>query len=218
MPHRKAAATNPDSQRPLVLVCDDNDGMRAALERVLTLAKFDVESYASGQDLLAAARFDRPGCILLDVAMPSMSGLEVQAHLNQRGVALPVVYLTGTSDIPIAVAAMRQGAADFIEKPFDNQDLVARVQRAIERHEPRRRTQAERAATRERLARLTPREREIMELVVAGRTSKEIARILGSSHRTVEIHRGRLMEKMAAASLAELVRMRLLLHEDVPTG
>ena len=202
------------TQQPVVLIVDDNDGMRAALERLLTLAKLSVESYASGSEFLASARFDRPGCIVLDVAMPQMSGLEVQAHLNERGVNLPIVFLTGTSDIPIAVAAMREGAADFIEKPFDNADLVARVRNAIEHHEVRRRGQAEVAAIHERLARLTPREREVMELVVAGRTSKEIARIVGSSHRTVEIHRARLMEKMGAASLAELVRLRLSLHEE----
>src|SRR3569832_1040077 len=134
MPNRVGTATAANISEPVVLVCDDNAGMRSALQRLLTLAKFAVETYASGNDLLASARFDRPGCVLLDVAMPQMSGLEVQAELIERQVALPILFLTGTSDIPIAVAAMRQGAFDFIEKPFDNQDLVARVQRAIEQH------------------------------------------------------------------------------------
>jgi FixJ family two-component response regulator len=210
MPIRKAGAPA-TSNDPVVLVVDDNDGMRAAVERLLTVAKLSVEAYASGREFLAHARFDRPGCILLDVAMPQMSGLEVQAQLNARGVALPVVFLTGTSDIPIAVAAMRDGAVDFIEKPFDNADLVARVRQAIAHHEGRRRSEAERGGIGARLATLTPREREVMELVVAGRTSKEIARIVGASHRTVEIHRARLMQKMAADTLADLVRMRLML-------
>jgi RNA polymerase sigma factor (sigma-70 family) len=210
MPIRKPDAPAAGAD-PVVLVVDDNDGMRAALERLLTVAKLAVESYASGREFLARARFDRPGCILLDVAMPQMSGLEVQAQLNARGVTLPVVFLTGTSDIPIAVAAMRDGAVDFIEKPFDNADLVARVRHAIAHHEDRRRNQAEHDDVGARLATLTPREREVMELVVAGRTSKEIARIVGASHRTVEIHRARLMQKMAADTLADLVRMRLML-------
>ena len=214
MTSRKAIAAESDGTQPVVLVVDDNAGMRAAVERLLKAAHLPVELYESGAQFLQSARLDRPGCIVLDVAMPQMSGLEVQARLNERGVALPIVFLTGTSDIPIAVAAMREGAVDFIEKPFDNADLVARVRRAIEHHEVRRRTEAELAAIRTRLARLTPREREVMELVVAGRTSKEIAREIGSSHRTVEIHRGRLMEKMEAATLAELVRMRLLIDQE----
>lgn len=198
------------AESPLVRVVDDNEGIRSALRRVLGLAKLSVEVYASGAEFLASANFDRPGCVLLDVAMPGMSGLEVQAQLRQRGVALPVVFLTGTADIPIAVTAMREGAVDFIEKPFDNDDLVARVRLAIEHHAQRRRDEAERKAILGRLEKLTPRERQVMELVVTGRTSKEVARIIGSSHRTVEIHRSRMMEKMAAATLADLVRMRLL--------
>lgn len=214
MTSRKTLAGESDGSQPVVLVVDDNPGMRSAIERVLKVAGLSVELYASGSEFLQSARLDRPGCIVLDVAMPQISGLDVQAQLNERGVALPVVFLTGTADIPVAVAAMREGAVDFIEKPFDNADLVARVRRAIEHHEIRRRGEAELAATRARLARLTPREREVMELVVAGRTSKEIARELGASHRTVEIHRGRLMEKMEASTLADLVRMRLLLDQE----
>jgi FixJ family two-component response regulator len=201
------------AESPVVRVVDDNDGMRSALRRVLVLAKVSVELYASGAEFLAAADFERPGCVLLDVAMPGMGGLEVQAQLKRRGVALPVLFLTGTAEIPIAVTAMREGAVDFIEKPFDNDDLVARVRAAIEHHARLRRDDSERKAVRDRLDALTPREREIMELVVSGRTSKEIARVIGSSHRTVEIHRGRVMEKMAAVTLADLVRMRLLLGE-----
>jgi FixJ family two-component response regulator len=203
---------------PVVLVVDDDDGMRAALQRLLTLAKLPVELYASGVEFLAAARLDRPGCILLDISMPQMSGLEVQACLKQRHVALPIVFLTGSSDIPIAVTAMREGAVDFIEKPFGNDDLVTRVRAAIEQHEHLRRGDAEHAALLGLVQKLTPREREIMDLVVTGLTSKEIARIVGASHRTVEIHRGRVMEKMAAATLADLVRKHLSLQRDSSTS
>jgi len=144
--------------------------------------------------------------------MPQMSGLQVQSALKQRHVALPVVFLTGSSDIPIAVAAMREGAVDFIEKPFDNEDLVARLRAAIERGLNARRDEASRLELQARAAKLTPREREVMDLVVTGLTSKEIARVVGASHRTVEIHRAHLMEKMVAGTLAELVRAHLALR------
>jgi FixJ family two-component response regulator len=201
---------------PIVLVVDDDDGMRSALQRLLTRAGLAVEAYASGAALLAGARFDRPGCIVLDVNMPQMSGLEVQAQLKQRSVALPVVFLTGAADIPIAVAAMREGAVDFVEKPFENDDLVARVRVAIEHDQRSRRRDRERAALSGRLQKVTPREREVLELVVTGKTSKQIARALGTSHRTVEIHRRRLMEKMHASTLADLVRMHLQLRGNEP--
>jgi RNA polymerase sigma factor (sigma-70 family) len=199
---------------PVVFVVDDDAGMRSVLQRLLTLANLPVELYASGTEFLAAASFNRPGCVILDVSMPQMSGLEVQANLKLRCVELPVVFLTGAADIPVAVSAMREGAVDFIEKPFDNKDLIARIRSAIEHHESRRRRQEARSAIVVRVERLTPREREVMEQVVAGRTSKEIARLIGASHRTVEIHRARLMEKMEAATLADLVRMHLQLQGD----
>jgi len=210
MEHHRRPIRTEAQPGPVVFVVDDDDGMRSALQRLLTLAKLPVEPYASGVEFLAAAKFDRPGCILLDVSMPQMSGLEVQVSLKQNQVSLPIVFLTGLSDIPIAVAAMREGATDFIEKPFDNEDLVARVRAAIEQHEQTRRGDAERLEIVARAQKLTPREREVMNHVVTGLTSKEIARVVGASHRTVEIHRARLMEKMAAATLADLVRMHLL--------
>jgi len=210
MSDRKSIRTEIDPG-PIVFVVDDDDGMRAALQRLLTLANLPVDPYASGVEFLAAARLDRPGCIILDVSMPHMSGLQVQAALKQKQVALPIIFLTGSSDIPVAVAAMREGAVDFIEKPFGNEDLVRRVHAAIKQYEQVRRSGAERLEIVVRAQRLTPREREIMNLVVTGLTSKEIARLVGASHRTVEIHRARLMEKMAAATLADLVRMHLQL-------
>lgn len=196
-----------------VFVVDDHAHMRSALRRLLLRAGFSVELYAGGRELLQAPKPDGIGCILLDVSMPDMSGLEVQERLQKWRVTLPIIFLTGTADIPIAVAAMRAGAVDFIQKPFDNSDLVARVRKAVEQHASRDHGPLEHSSIRRRLHSLTPREREVMELVVAGRTSKEIARIIGASHRTVDIHRARLMQKMAAETLADLVRMRVLLAD-----
>jgi len=196
--------------RPTVLVVDDDDLMCSALRRLLVTAGLAAEIYASGAEFLAQAQLDRPGCLILDVGMPGMNGLEVQRCLRQRHVDLPVIFLTGSSDIPIAVAAMREGAADFIEKPFENDDLISRVRQAIDRHSHRRQETVERDDVLRRLSLLTARERSVLELVVAGKTNKEIARVLGASHRTIEIHRHRVMEKMAAPTLADLVRMRLL--------
>lgn len=201
-------------EQPWVIVVDDDAGMRAALRRLFASAHLACDLYASGAEFLAQARTDRPGCIVLDVGMPGMNGLEVQAQLNQRRVDLPVLFLTGAAEIPVAVTAMRAGAADFIEKPFDNDDLVARVRKVIQEHRRQQPGTAQRREVRRRLQLLTPRERSVLELIVQGKTNKEVARALGASHRTIEIHRSRIMEKMRAVSLAELVRMRLLEGDD----
>lgn len=198
---------------PVVYLVDDDAGIRSAIARLLRVAGLQTESYASGTAFLAAADLHRRGCLLLDLHMPGMSGLEVQASLKQRRAALPVIFLTAAADIPIAVAAMREGAVDFIEKPFENEHLLTRVRQAIERSLDDMRRAEERNRTLHRLETLTPREHEVLELVVSGMTAKEIARKLGASHRTIEIHRGHVMEKMAAASLADLVRMRLLAQD-----
>ncbi len=212
VPHTGIAKSAPSA--PVVFVVDDDDLMRAALQRLLVHAGLTVEQYASGAEFLAQAKLDRPGCLLLDVSMPGMSGLEVQARLNQLRLGLPVVFLTGSSHIPIAVAAMREGAVDFIEKPFDNDDVVNRVRKAIARDDHKRSDEQDKQAVVERLNSLTPRECGVMELVVAGKTSKEIARALGVSPRTIEIHRVHLMEKMSVPTLAALVRMRLMVGES----
>lgn len=200
----------------IVLVVDDDPLMRSALSRLLSAAGIATELYSSGVDFLAEARLDRPGCVLLDINMPGMSGLEVQARLNQRRVAIPIIFLTASADVPIAVAAMREGAADFVEKPFETDHLLLRVRQAIDRHHRFRKIEEERQLVLTQMATLTPREHEILELVVTGKTSKLIARELGMSHRTVEIHRAHLMEKMMASTLADLVRMRLLTGDDSP--
>ena len=191
-----------------VLVVDDDDFIRALLRRVFTDAGLKVETFASAADLLARADLRSHAVLLLDMAMPDMSGLELQALLRQRGVTLPVIFLTGSSDIAQAVVAMRNGAVDFLEKPFHADILIDRVRHALalDAKAP----YVARASGNDyarRLHTLTVREREVMDLMITGKTSKMIAQDLGGSFRTIEIHRTRVMSKMAAASLADLVRM-----------
>ena len=202
-----------DPTTPVIFIVDDDRLMGATLLRLFTNAGMAAEFYASGAEFLARAKLDRHACLLLDVSMPDMSGLEVQARLHHLRVSLPVIFLTGSSCIATAVAAMREGAVDFIEKPFDNDDLVERVRRAIALDGHQRSDEGDKQGVLQRLKTLTPRECRVMELVVAGRTSKEIARVLDSSHRTIDIHRAHLMEKMSASTLAALVRMRLLVDD-----
>jgi two-component system, LuxR family, response regulator FixJ len=204
------ATVRADKSAPVVLIVDDDERMRAALRRLCFTEGLSAELFESGVELLESARFDRPGCLILDVKMPGMNGLEVQTQLNARGVDMPTIFLTGASDVPIAVAAMRAGAVDFLEKPFENEHLIARVRQAIVRHQQQRIGNEERRDLGQRFESLTPREREVLDLVVAGQTSKEIARTLGASHRTIEIHRNHLMEKTRAESLADLIRLRLI--------
>ncbi|MEO7433271.1 MAG: response regulator [Dokdonella sp.] len=211
--HALLAHEAPDDRKPVVLVVDDEPLMLTALGRLFECAGLAVELYRSGADFFEKARFDRPGCIVLDVRMPEMSGIEVQALLGERNVQLPVIFLTGTSEVHIAVEAMREGAADFIEKPFEPDHLLARVHAMIVRDAARRHDSGERNDVLRRIKLLTPRELSVMALVVAGNTSKQIARTLGGSHRTVDIHRHHLMEKMNAVSVADLVRMGLLASE-----
>jgi FixJ family two-component response regulator len=193
---------------PIVVVVDDDAPMRAALRRVFTAARFTVETYASGAEMLDKCDFGRHAVLLLDVMMPGMTGLELQRALRVRGVNLPVIFLTGSGDIPMAVEAMHDGALDFLEKPFDNAELVARVRRAFVRPALAHAANFDPDYAR-RKASLTPREREVMDEVITGKTNKVVARDLGASFRTIEIHRARVMSKMQANSLADLVRMSL---------
>lgn len=197
---------------PRVLVVDDDTLIRDILRRLLGRAGMCVQAYASGCELLASADLDTPAVLLLDVNMPSMSGLQLQTLLRERGNVLPIMFLTGASNVAMAVTAMRDGAVDFIEKPFDAVELVARVLDAYTRYAQH--TIADDPmvahAHQLRLASLTPRERVVLDLMVTGRTSKAMARELGGSFRTIEIHRGRVMSKMAAASLADLVRLSIV--------
>ncbi|HEY2396996.1 MAG TPA: response regulator [Rudaea sp.] len=166
-----------ETDEPVVIVVDDDELVRSALRRLFVSSKVAAEFYASGTHLLAEARFDRLTCIILDVRMPGMDGLEVQARLKQRHVDVPLIFLTASSDIPIAVSAMREGAIDFIEKPFDSDDLLARVRHAIDRHRHVRREAIEQRVVSRKLTSLTPREYDVLEALVTGKTNKQIARI-----------------------------------------
>jgi two-component system response regulator FixJ len=194
-----------------VFIVDDEEAMRNALQRAFRIAAIKTESFASAQEFLAAYRADRGGCLLLDLSMPTMSGLQLQHALAERGIELPIIFLTGHGNVPSAVEAMKLGAADFLEKPFDTDILIQRVRRALDRYASAYAERLRRAEITNRYGRLTPREREVMQLVVDGLANKEIARILGASKKTIDIHRARLMTKMEADSLAELVHMAGLL-------
>jgi two-component system, LuxR family, response regulator FixJ len=194
---------------PTVFVVDDEEPMRNALRRTLDRGGLQVQAFASGPEFLAGYRPTPAACLLLDMKMPEMTGLELQAILNERRIDLPVIFLTGAADVPAAVTAMKAGAADFLEKPFDNDVLVARVKQCIAAHAQRHVASDDGARYERGLAQLTPREVEVLQLMLIGKPSKVIARELGVSHRTVDIHRGRVMEKMQAKTLAELVRMEL---------
>jgi FixJ family two-component response regulator len=166
-----------------------------------------VEAYASAQDFLAAYEPGRPGCLVLDVRMPEMSGLELQRELTNRAIDLPVIILTGHGNVQVAVHAMKAGAIDFVEKPFDNEFLLDRIQKAVTESLRAGSERARRNEISERMQLLTPRERQVLDLVVAGETNKGVARHLDISEKTVEIHRAKVMRKMQAKSLADLVKM-----------
>lgn len=192
---------------PTVFVVDDDEALRSALVQLLETAGLTVASYADGRAFLEHYVAERPGCVLLDVAMPGLSGLDVQDVLRDRGLHPPIVFLTGHGDIPMAVRAVQAGAVDFLEKPVTSATLLERVRRALAVDEERRSERVLRQEAAARYQRLSPRETEVLRLVVAGSSSKEIARVLGISVRTVEAHRVHVMHKMGASNLAELVTL-----------
>jgi len=194
---------------PTVFIVDDDEAMRNSLRWLVETEGLNVETYASAREFLAGCYPGRAGCALLDVRMPGMSGLELQEYLNGQQFRIPVIIITGHGDVPMAVKAMKAGAVDFIEKPFDDETLLASIGRALALDEQRRIRQEGRAELAARLAHLTPREHEVMLMVTDGQSNKEIATALGVSAKTVEAHRAKVMEKMHAHSLAELVRMVL---------
>lgn len=191
----------------IVYIVDDDDAVREALRFLLEQAGYRVKTFADGAAFLSSCGADCAGCVVLDLAMPGMSGLEVQAELKRRDIPLPVVFLSGTGGIPSVVRAVRGGALDFLEKPVQSEEILDRVAQALELDRQRRERAAAVRDIRERHQRLSPREREVMALVVAGLSSKQIARDLGLSPRTVEQHRAHIMYKMAAANITELVSM-----------
>jgi two-component system, LuxR family, response regulator FixJ len=198
--------------QPTVFVVDDDDAVRDSLKFLLKSIGLPVMVYPLAQNFLAAYRTDQAGCLILDIRMPGMSGLELQQQLNVRGAVIPVVFISGHGDIPMAVEAMQHGAFDFLQKPFRDQDLIDRVQKAMERDAASRGQLRQLGRIQERLGCLTAREREVLGLMVLGKQNKVMAGELGVSQRTVEIHRARVMEKMEARSLAQLVRMMLELE------
>jgi FixJ family two-component response regulator len=192
---------------PTVAVVDDEPDVLKAVARLLRTEGFSVATFSSPREFLDRLDPDAPGCLVLDMSMPGISGLEVQEELEGRGCVLSVIFLTGRADVPTTVRAMKGGAADFLTKPVEDEDLLAAVRRAIERDTALRRDRAEAAEVQELLRTLTPREREVLEHVVSGELNKQIAGLLGTVEKTIKVHRARVMEKMKAASLADLVRL-----------
>ena len=192
---------------PVVFIVDDDAAVRRFLNGLIESVELRVEAYASAQEFLDSYQAGQPGCLVLDVRMPGMSGLELQRELADRAIDLPVIILTGHGNVQLAVHAMKAGAVDFVEKPFDNELLLDRIQRAVAEslRADDERIKCDEIAERKR--RLTPRERQVLDLVVAGETNKGVARHLDISERTVEIHRANAMRKMRAKSLADLVKM-----------
>jgi FixJ family two-component response regulator len=197
-----------------VFIVDDDEAVRNSLRLLVRSVGLTAVTFSSAQEFLATYDPTHAGCLVLDVRMPGLSGIELQQQLNLRGAIIPVIFITGHGDIPMAVEAMRQGAFDFLQKPFRDQELIDRVQRALEEDHSNRAALLERGRIRERRDSLTPREREVLALVTSGKPNKIMAADLGLSQRTIEIHRARVMEKMGATSLAQLVRMMLDLNES----
>jgi len=194
-----------------VYVVDDDDGMRRALSLLLNTVGYKTTAFASPKEFLEKFKPDTAGCLVLDIRMPGMSGLELQQHLNRTGAMLPVIFITGHGDVPMAVQAMKEGAFEFVQKPFRDQDLLDRINHALAQDKVNRSTLARRADVLHRFEALTPREKQVMALVVDGAANKVIAIDLDLSERTVEIHRAKVMEKMGARSVAHLVKLQMSL-------
>ena len=192
---------------PVVYVVDDDPSIRDALDSLIRSVGFRAQTFASAKDFLRSVRPDAPGCLVLDVRLPGLSGLDLQRELARVDIRIPIIFITGHGDIPMSVSAMKAGAVEFLTKPFRDQDLLDAIQAAVERDRASQEGRAELAELRSRHRSLTPREREVMQHVVSGLLNKQIAGELGTSEVTVKLHRGQAMQKMRAASLADLVRM-----------
>ena len=203
---------NGHTHEPTVFVVDDDASIRESVRWMVGSLDVPVETYANAREFLGAQNGGRPGCLVLDLRMPEMSGLDLQNELAARHIRLPIIMISGHADVASAVRALKAGALDFLEKPFARNDLVARVQEALALDARARETETERIRIEGCVARLTPRERQVMALVVSGKTNKNIAGELGLCEKTVEVHRARVMTKMEADSLAHLVRLVAVDH------
>lgn len=210
---KKAAA---GSGQPTVYVVDDDESVRRAICVLLDSVDYASSAFATPKQFLQQFDAQKAGCLVLDIRMPEMSGLEVQSKLNERGAILPVIFITGHGDVPIAVQAMKNGAFDFIQKPFRDQELLDKINAALAQDHENREALSRKDDLRKRRESLTPRESEVMVMIVQGKANKVVALDLDLSERTVEIHRARVMEKMGARSVAHLVKMALILGEIDP--
>ncbi len=202
------------STAPTIYIVDDDDSMRRAITLLLRTVGYNPVAFTRPGEFLSKFDPNLHGCLVLDIRMPEMSGLEIQQQLNRTGAMLPVIFITGHGDIPMAVQAMKDGAFDFLTKPFRDQDFLDRINTALKQDAESRAELEKHTELRRRSESLTPREKEVFELIVDGKANKVVAIDLGLSERTVEIHRGNVMEKMAARSVAHLVKMYLTLHPD----
>ena len=207
------ATDTPETEHPVVYVLDDDPRVRRALGRLLRTAGHTVELFATPEELLRSLADERPGCLVSDLRLPEMNGLDLFAMLRMAGHRLPIVFITGYGDVPTSVKAMKFGAVDFLTKPVDEDELLGAVGRALRRDARTRRAMAEIQEVRELFALLTPREREVFALVVKGNLNKQIAGLLGTTEQTVKVHRGRVMQKMGVGSLAQLVHLSERLGE-----
>ena len=192
---------------PIVFVVDDDKAVRKSLERLIKSVGLIVQPFSSAREFLESDTSDGPSCLVLDVRMPGLSGIDLQKELDTMGYTIPIIFITGYGDIPMSVRTMKRGAIDFLTKPFNDQDLLDAIHRAIEKDKQTRREQDEIGTIQQRVDSLTPREREVFSLVVTGMLNKQIAYDLGMSEKTVKVHRSRVMDKMQIDSLAELVRL-----------
>jgi FixJ family two-component response regulator len=194
-------------EKPIIFVIDDNVSVRKSLSRLLDSMGFQVETFASAEQFMERGEFEGTGCIVLDVRMPGLNGLDLQDVLTKADYSMPIVFITGHGDIPTSVRAMKGGAVDFLAKPFEDKDLLEAVKAALERDIKLRQERADMREIRRRLERLTPRELEILCYVISGMLNKQIAYRLSISEKTVKVHRGNVMEKLGAGSVADLVRL-----------
>jgi FixJ family two-component response regulator len=195
------------AEAPIVFVVDDDPSVRRAIKRLIGSVGLQAEVFASTQDFLRSKRPDAPSCLVLDIRLPGISGLDFQRELAAANTFIPIIFITAHGDIPMTVRAMKAGAVEFLTKPFRDQDLLDAIHVALEQDRARRQEEAKIANLRKRLQSLTPREREVLPLVVSGLLNKQIAGEIGTSETTVKVHRSQLMRKMGADSLAELVRL-----------